>query len=329
MEIGRMYCRFFGFRSPPFDSSPDPAFFFKTPDHEEALASLRYAVEHRKGFVLLTGEVGAGKTLLSRVLLERLRPGTRTAVITNTHLSAAELLWSLCREFGLPVRDSASQAELIEALEDFLLDGYANGKDAVVVLDEAQNLPLESLEQVRMLGNLEAHDAKLVQILILGQPELRRRFAQLRQRIFRAFHLVGLNRQQTAEYIRHRLAVAGGTGKVSFAPEAIALIHQSAQGLPRGINQLCDNALLTAYARSQRCVTAEIVQTVIDEMQQLDGSASDDDGAARAQPSAAEPAASQPPGQLHSHLEDSQQRLAEISERLEQVGSVAGRLDEL
>jgi len=265
-----MYCEFFGLRVPPFENTPDPGFFFNTPEHQEALASLLYAVQQRKGFVLLTGEVGTGKTLLSRVLLQQLDESVRTAVITNSRLSEIELLGQICREFELPAPRSTTKAELLERLEKFLLDHYAADEPVVLILDEAQNLPDELFEELRMMGNLEADDAKLLQVVILGQPELRRRFGQdamrqMRQRLFRSFHLGPLTRQQTGQYIHHRLAVSGGDGQALFSAEAIDLIHLHSGGLPRMINQLCDAALLTAYGQSSRQVTADTVKLALDD----------------------------------------------------------------
>ncbi len=265
-----MYCEYFSLRVPPFENTPDPGFFFNTPEHQEALASLLYAVQQRKGFVLLTGEVGTGKTLLSRVLLQQLDESVRTAVITNSRLSEIELLGQICREFELPVPPTATKAQLLERLEKFLLDRYAADEPVVLILDEAQNLPDELFEELRMMGNLEADDAKLLQVVILGQPELHHRFGQdamrqMRQRLFRSFHLGPLTRRQTEEYIHHRLAVSGTDGQKLFSTEAIDLIHQHSGGLPRIINQLCDAALLTAYGKSSTPVTADTVELALDD----------------------------------------------------------------
>lgn len=270
-----MYREFFGLTTLPFNNTPDPRFFFNTPDHEEALASLLYAVEARKGFVLVTGEVGSGKTLLSRLLLNRLPSNVRTAVITNTNLSGPELLTAICREFGIEVGSGSSAAEMTVGLEQFLLEQYSKDRLAVVILDEAQNLPNDSLEQLRMLGNLEADDAKLLQVVILGQPELQASFRQPAmqqtfQRIFRTFHLQGLDREMTAAYIAHRLKIAGlDLDRRVFDDQAIEAIYEYAQGIPRLINQVCDNAMLAAYGESCSEISAQLIREIVEQMMTL------------------------------------------------------------
>ncbi len=267
-----MYASFFALRELPFNNTPDPRFFFSTPDHEEALASLIYAISEAKGFVLLTGEVGSGKTLVTRLMLRHFGDRIAFACVNNTQVSANEMLQAICAEFDIPAPAGASNIELIRMLQDYLLSQFAQNRPVVLMLDEAQALSREAFEQVRMIGNLESDDAKLLQIVIVGQQELRERFKandmrQLRQRIFRSFHLPALTREQTYGYIRHRLTVAGSAFPDEIIDEsAMALVHEYSQGLPRLINTVCDNTLLSAYAADQHMLNASFVRHVITQM---------------------------------------------------------------
>ncbi len=267
-----MYSDYFGLTLMPFNNTPDPRFFFSTPDHEEALASLVYAVQEMKGCVLLTGEVGTGKTLVSRMMMRQFGERIAYANITHSTRSAVDLMESVCAEFGLTVPEQASNASLVRILHDHLLAEFANNRPVVLVLDEAQNLSIEAFEQLRMIGNLEADDAKLLQIVILGQPELQEiirstRLRQLHQRIFRSFHLTALSRALTGDYVRHRLAVAGAApDAMIFQDEAIDHVHAYSQGLPRLINTVCDNALLAAYSGGERCVDGAFMKRVVEQL---------------------------------------------------------------
>jgi general secretion pathway protein A len=267
-----MYSKFFGLQFQPFNNTPDPRFFFNTPDHEEALAALLYATQERKGFVLVTGEVGAGKTLLSRVALERFQPGILTATLHNTRINGREMLDSICREFELEVSSDATSPEISTILETFLLEQYQRDRIVAVIVDEAQNLSPEAFEELRLLGNLEADDAKLLQVLILGQPELQNTFRlaqmrQIQQRLFRSLHLKALNKELTRGYIAHRLQVAGwATGRKLFDKGALDVIFDYSRGIPRLINQLCDNVLLAAFADSTSSVSTQLVRDVACQM---------------------------------------------------------------
>ncbi len=266
-----MYTEFFGFRELPFNNTPDPRFFYSTPDHEEALASLIYGVRERKGFVLLTGEVGAGKTLVTRLMLRHFGTHVAFAMINHAVQTPDDLMESICTEFELPFRPESSSTQLVRKLHDFLLAQFAQDIRVVLVLDEAQNLPAESFEQLRMIGNLEADDAKLLQTAIVGQPELQRMFLspalrQLRQRIFRAFHLPALSREATEGYIRHRLSVVTDGDVDIFNRSAIEAIYNVSHGLPRIINTVCDNSLLSAYSANRRIIDGPFVDTVIAQM---------------------------------------------------------------
>lgn len=267
-----MYASFFGLRELPFNNTPDPRFFFSTPDHEEALASLIYAIAEGKGFVVLTGEVGAGKTLVTRLMLRHFATGIEFASVNNTQVNANELLHSVCAEFNIDAPAQATTVELTRMLQDFLLSSFSQNKPVVLMLDEAQALTREAFEQIRMIGNLEADDAKLLQIVIVGQPELQEMFLandmrQLRQRIFRSFHLGALTRSQTEGYIFHRLSVAGAPyPEKILSASAIDAIYEYSQGLPRLINTLCDNAMLSSYAADTQEIDGPFVKNVIKQM---------------------------------------------------------------
>lgn len=292
-----MYAEFFGLRELPFNNTPDPRFFFSTADHEEALASLIYAVRERKGFVLLTGEVGAGKTLVSRMMLRHFGAHISFAAISHGVHDASDLMEAVLTELELEHKPRTSNAQMVRILQDYLLSQFAQNKPVVLMLDEAQNLPTDAFEQLRMIGNLEADDAKLLQIVIVGQPELQSMFAsrelrQLRQRIFRSFHLPALSREDTENYILHRLRIAGAERDDIFASGAIDRIYRNARGLPRLINAICDNALLSAYAADRREIDGEMIEGVARQMMMIDEQAD----AAAPQPS---PRAVQPPAVAH------------------------------
>ena len=266
-----MYADFFGLRELPFNNTPDPRFFYSTPDHEEALASLIYAVQQRKGFVLLTGEVGAGKTLVSRMMLRHFNGSVEFATINHAVESAADLLEAVCTELELPFESGSSNTQLVRQLHDFLLAKFAQNVPVVLVLDEAQNLPVPAFEQLRMIGNLESDDAKLLQICIVGQPELQTiiqspQVRQLKQRIFRSFHLPALDQESCRKYIQHRLTVAGASDPAVFTDSAIDQIFQYSRGLPRLINAVCDNAMLSGYSAGKRAIDESIVAAVIKQM---------------------------------------------------------------
>lgn len=263
-----MYAQFFGLRELPFNNTPDPRFFYSTPDHEEALALLVYAVSERKEFAMLTGEIGAGKTLVSRMMLRHFGSRIVHAVVNHAVHSGAELLEVICTELGLEPGAETNQASLTRALHDFLLQQFSRNTPVVLLLDEAQNLPIEAFEQLRMIGNLESDDAKLLQTIIVGQPELRRILAcpelrQLAQRVFRSFHLPALNRAQTEAYIRHRLKVAGNDSADVFDAPVFDAIHAASDGLPRVINTLCDNIMLSAFSADRRRIDRAFADMVI------------------------------------------------------------------
>ena len=262
-----MYIPFFNLREPPFNLTPDPRFLFLSSQHEEALSHLLYGIHERKGFIEITGEVGTGKTVLCRALLEQLDDSVSTALIFNSYLNQTELLEAIGRDFGL-APEGAAGAGLIDRLNAYLLSEFSAGRNAVVVIDEAQNLEPAVLEQLRMLSNLETARGKLLQIVLVGQPELRDKLAlpgmrQLDQRIAVRFDINELSRAEVADYILHRLQVAGNTGGhggVTFTQRALMRIYQYSSGLPRRINLLCDRALMTAFVQETRCIDGSIVR---------------------------------------------------------------------
>ena len=259
-----MYLPFFNLHEPPFNLTPDPRFLYLSAQHEEALSHLLYGINERKGFIEVTGEVGTGKTLLCRALLEQLDGATSTAMIFNSLQGRTELLQAICRDFGLRADDD-SRAALIERLNTYLLAEFAAGRNAVVVVDEAQNLEPAVLEQLRLLSNLETTTGKLLQIVLVGQPELRDKLSlpgmrQLDQRIAVRFHLTALSRADSSRYAMHRLQVAGAGGRINFSARAMRLVYRYSGGLPRRVNLLCDRALLTAFVQETRHVDGAVVR---------------------------------------------------------------------
>jgi general secretion pathway protein A len=256
-----MYWEFFGFKEPPFALTPNPAFLFLSAPHQEAFAHLLFAIENRAGFIELSGEVGTGKTTIIRTLLNQLDPEThRTALIFNPTLSPLGLFREINAEFGLPA-SSAELQELHQALNAFLLEQNSAGRTVVLVIDEAQNLSVEVLEQIRLISNLETDRSKLIQIVLVGQPELRTLLArgelrQLDQRITVRYHLKPMDFDDTGDYIRHRIRfAAGGSEPLSFSPGALKRVFKFSGGLPRLINSACDRALLLAYTSESREVS--------------------------------------------------------------------------
>jgi type II secretory pathway predicted ATPase ExeA len=251
-----MYKKHFGLTDLPFSIAPDPRFLYMSGQHREALAHLIYGVTTEGGFVLLTGEVGTGKTTICRCLLEQVPEATDIAFILNPKVTVEELLASICDEIGVRYPEGTkSNKVFIDLINDYLLDAHARGRKTVLVIEEAQNLSPDVLEQVRLLTNLETADRKLLQIIMLGQPELkdilaRPELRQLSQRITARYHLGPLSRQDISAYVSHRLTVAGGKKRL-FSPSSIRLLYRLSGGVPRLINLLCDRALLGAYVQEK------------------------------------------------------------------------------
>jgi general secretion pathway protein A len=259
-----MYTDYFGFREKPFNITPDPRFFYANPSYQEAYASLLYGIHERRGFIVLTGEIGTGKTTLLRRLMENMEPNVRFVFFYNTTLSFEELLDFTCEELGLPIRE-ARRLHKIQALNQFLMEQLARGGTVVLLIDEAQNLGEEVLENLRLLSNLETVTEKLLQIVLVGQPELETKLnqpelRQLKQRIAVQCRLERLDDEEVGPYINYRLSAVGYKRHQLFMPDAVHAIAHFTRGFPRLINILCDNALLIAYATSQKKVTSEIIR---------------------------------------------------------------------
>ena len=267
-----MYLDFYGLKDPPFSITPDPRFVFLSERHRDALAHLLYGVGQGGGggFVQLTGEVGTGKTTLCRLLLEQLPENTRVALVLNPRLNPVELLETICEELKLEVEGKRGSAKaLVDCLNHYLLDAYAQGLRVVLIVDEAQNLSVDALEQIRLLTNLETATQKLLQIILLGQPELREllgraELRQLAQRITARYHLMPLDETETEAYLHHRLAVAGAQ-RFPFTRLAVRAIYKRTGGVPRLINVVSERALLAGYAQNQNPVGERLVDQAADE----------------------------------------------------------------
>lgn len=268
-----MYLEFFGLKEPPFNVTPDPRFLFFTARHQEAMENLLYGIAERKGFLVLTGEVGSGKTTLCRALLNRLPAGVRTALILNPNLSDTQLLRAILEDLGVPPT-GRDRLALMSRLNEYLLARIRSGENVTVILDEAQDLTPALLEQVRLLSNLETDQRKLMQIVLAGQPELDRRLArpelrQLRQRIMIRCVLQPLDADEVRAYVEHRLRVAGATAGVAFDAAAVRVIHGASKGIPRLVNKLSDRALLAAYAAGRHVVSREDARRAHAELESL------------------------------------------------------------
>jgi general secretion pathway protein A len=268
-----VYLQYYGLREPPFDLTPNPRFLFFSAKHREAYNHMLYGIRERKGFVQLTGEVGAGKTTLCRAMLEQLGDQFATALILNPVLDSVELIRAIAMEFGFHAKE-AGRLEALSALNQLLIDLSMRGKDAVLVIDEAQGLSHELLEQIRLLSNLETDSRKLLQIVLMGQPELRdrlddQRLRQLRQRITVRFHLRPLNRWELWPYVLHRLQVAGSKGPPAFTVGALWRIFRYSQGIPRLVNAVCDKCLLAGFVHKRKTIDFDLAGLAIRELEGL------------------------------------------------------------
>lgn len=266
-----MYQHFYGLREMPFNITPDPKFLFLAPTHQEALQHLRYGIAEQKGFIVLTGEVGCGKTTICRKLLEELDPGkVETALILNPRLSQSELVQAILRELEVePVK--GSHQDLLDQLNGHLLSLIERNKEILLIIDESQNMSVNALEHLRLLSNLETNTQKLLQILLIGQPELkeklrRKELRQLRQRVLVYYELRTLTEEEVGRYIIHRITLAGGRGRPAFTPRAVRRIHRQSKGIPRVVNNLCDKSILSAFIKSRDRVTWWDVRRAAKEM---------------------------------------------------------------
>lgn len=269
-----MYKNFFGFSRMPFNITPDPNFLYRSPTHQEALAHLKYGIEQKKGFIVLVGEVGCGKTTLCRALIESLDPQTtQTALILNPQVQPSQLLRDILKELGQVVSPK-SDIELVGQIHDLLLQKAKERKNVVLIIDEAQNLSFNVLEQIRLLSNLETNSEKLLQILLIGQPELHqklqhRSLRQLKQRILVYYDLQKLNYRQTCEYISHRLTLANSKQRPIFTTWALRKIYRRSKGIPRIINNICDKSLLSAFIKTSSNISYFDVRRAIKEIKSI------------------------------------------------------------
>jgi len=265
-----MYKEHYGFTEKPFNSSPDPRFFYASAKHFEALNGLWYAIEERKGFVAITGDIGAGKTTVCRTLMSKLDKTTKVALITNTHLTPKELIASILEDLEVENKGGSKQ-KLLSCLNHYLIQQLAADINVVLIIDEAQNLNYRTMEEVRMLSNLETEREKLIQIILLGQPQLKARLEtpkleQFRQRIAFSYFIEPLNMKDAKEYVRYRLKIACPDGGQNiFTEEAIERLYHHTHGTPRLINILCDSALLTGYVEGRKTITTRIIDEVAKE----------------------------------------------------------------
>ena len=273
-----MYTSFYGLREKPFSLTPDPNYLFLAESHREALAHILYGIEQGEGFIAITGEVGTGKTTLCRTLLQRLESDTEVAFVFNPTLTGVELLRAITLELGLEA-DGKGRAELVEQLNEFLLETNRIGRRVLLIIDEAQNLAPETLEEIRLFSNLETPTSKLIQILLFGQPELDEKLdshelRQLRQRISVRWSLGPLTASETADYVSHRMTIAAGYQSEFFSAAALREIHRRTRGVPRLVNVICDRSLLAGFAVGKRQGDIDIVRQVGREMRGVDRSGS-------------------------------------------------------
>ncbi len=264
-----MYLESYGLKSSPFNITSDPHFFFESLSHKEALAALIYGIGERKGIILITGEVGTGKTTLCKALLKKLPSKVKTSLILSPYFSETQLLRAIVEDFGLEIKKK-SRLDIIEKLNSFLVNISLLGENAVLIIDEAQNLTNRQLEQIRLLSNLETSKDKLLQIILVGQPELKEKLSkfslrQIRQRVFVKHDIFPLKEDEVKKYVQYRLRRAG-TNKINILPESYKIIYEFSKGIPRLVNMICDRALLLGFVRESKVFDQEMFKVCVKEL---------------------------------------------------------------
>lgn len=263
-----MYCRHYGFKEKPFNVTSDPAFFYLSRRHKEAIACMTYGIQQRKGIITVTGEIGTGKTTMCRTLLHQLDKSIKTAVVLNPYFSEVQLLEFIVQDFGIKFK-KRTRLSLINELNAFLINESSSGNNAAIIIDEAQNLTVRQLEQVRLLSNLETDKEKLLQIILIGQPELREKLElhqlrQIKQRVMVDYHIEPLDNDEVKDYILHRLNIAcSAAQKPEFTESALREICRFSGGVPRLINLICDRALLLGFIKEKDCISEAIIRDCI------------------------------------------------------------------
>lgn len=268
-----MYKQFYSLKEDPFNITSDPSFFFPSLRHEEAFVHLMYGIQSRKGIVVITGEIGTGKTTLCRTLLNRLDDNIKTALVLNPSFSDLQLLQMIIRDLGI-VCTQTSKLDLVDAISQFLIEQSMKGNNVAILIDECQNLNVRQLEQIRLLSNLETEKEKLLQIILVGQPELSeklkdQKLRQLSQRVTVRYHILPLLKEEVGRYIEHRLNVAEADKRLVFTPDAVDAVFEYSQGTPRVINILCDRALLAGFVKETFTITEDIIHSCAKEVQSV------------------------------------------------------------
>ena len=266
-----MYEKYYGFKEKPFEITPDPGFFFSSENHKEALAHLQYAIREGKGFTVITGEAGSGKTTLVRTLLRQLNGTVKTSYVFNPTLDSSDFIDYVCDDLGIEQNRAKTRGHNLIALHHFLLECYARHEKVFLIVDEAQTLDPDLLQQIRLLTNLETEKDKLLHVMLIGQPELNQtldepRFKPLKQRIAVRYHLRTLNLEEVSQYILYRLKKAGARNLRIFHPDAVREIYRYSRGIPRLINTICDNALLTGYSMNQGRIDKKLIREVVQDL---------------------------------------------------------------